>query len=263
MDSGPCSLYIVTPDANAAVLKRLRGLGISMGVCITPVSQLADLPSHPGTYDLLLIPDYLLNGESPAHKWANVFTISSSQKQVNKTNSNSVLFYSRDEQTIDWVQITCSIVKNFMKTPQNAVWFGIHHEIASKISTPSTEFAMWAGSYKSLAALKIDRVSKTLRSLERQLTGSKSCPFTLKINMEPGVLNISLNLKDNKPLDLDKISSLFESLDFCQEATISQQDGLMVNASFNLGATKVNRITICVVKPIALMGTAISRKEVS
>ena len=263
MDSGHCSLYIVTPDANAAVLKRLRGIGISMGVSITPVSHVSDLPISTHNSDLLLIPDHLLNAESPAHKWPNVFAICGSQKQVSTANFNTIIFSNRDEQGIDWAQITSAIVKKFMKPPQRHVWYGIQHEIASEISTPSTEFAMWAGSYKNLPALKIDRIIKILRSMERHLNASKSTAFNLNINMEPSVLHISLNMKDSSPAELEKISRLFESADFCKEAAISQQGGLMVNAAFNLGATKVSQIIIRTIKPIGIMGTHISHREVS
>lgn len=263
MDSGRCSLYIVTPDANAATLKRLRGIGICMGVSITPVSHISDLPLSVHNSDILLIPEHLLNAEFPAQKWRNVFVICGSQKQVSAANFNTIIFSNRDEQAIDWAQITSAIVKKFMKQPQQHTWYGIQHKIASKISTPSTEFAMWAGSYKNLPAVKIDRIIKTLRSVERHLNTSKSNAFTLNINMEPSVLHISLHMKDSSPVELEKISRLFESADFCKEATIGQQGGLMVNAAFNLGATKVSQIIIRAIKPNDNMGTNFSSREVS
>ncbi len=263
MDSGHCSLYIVTPDANAAVLKRLRGLGVAMGVNVIPVNHRSELPSNPLRGDILLCPEHLLNPTSTVHLWPNVFIVSSKLKLDNTTDFNTISPLGRDDQPIDWIQITTIMIKNVIKNTRPTAWFAIQHAISSKISTPSTELAIWAAPYKNLAAIKIDRVIKTLRSLERPLIAPKFPPFTVNISVEPSALHLELRIDDNRPYEIEKITRLFDSLEFCQETTVSQHDGLMIRVAFSLGAGKVSRITTCIVKPISTVLDNTSRREVS
>ncbi|MEI6833799.1 MAG: hypothetical protein WCL28_07380 [bacterium] len=263
MDSGYCSLYIVTTDTNAAVLKRLRGLGVAMGINVIPVSHSSELPSNPVSGDILLCPEHLLNSTSAVHRWPNVIIASSKLKSDQRNDFNTISCLGRDDQPLDWIQITTMTIKNLIKKTRPTPWFAIHHAISSKISTPSTEFAIWAAAYKNLSAIKLDRVIKTLRSLERPLIAPKFPPFTINIGVEPSTLHLELRIDDNRPFEIEKNTRLFDSLEFCQETTVSQHDGLMIRVALSLGAGKVSRITTCIVKPISTVLDNTSRREVS
>ena len=263
MDSGYCSLYIVATDANAAVLKRLRGLGVAMGVNVIPVSHSSELPSNPVSGDILLCPEHLLNSTSAVHRWPNVFIASSKLKSDQRTDFNTISCLGRDDQPVDWLQITTSMIKNVIKKTRPTTWFAIQHAISSKISTPSTEFAIWAAPYKNLSAIKLDRVIKTLRSLERPLIAPKFPPFTINIGVEPSTLHLELRIDDNRSFEIEKITRLFDSLEFCQETTVSHHDGLMIRVAISLGSAKVSRIHACMVKAVKTALDDTSRREVS
>jgi hypothetical protein len=263
LDSGYCSLYILTTDGNAAVLKRLRGLGVAMGVNVIPVSHISELPSHPVGGDILLCPEYLLTSTSSLRRWPNVFIVSSKLKSDHTTAFNTISCLGRDDQPMDWIQITTITIKNLIKKTRPAAWFAIQHAISSKISTPSTEFAIWAAPYKNLSALKLDRIIKTLRSLERPLIAPKFPPFTINIGLEPSTLHLELRIDDNRPFEIEKITRLFDNLEFCQETTVSQHDGIRLRVAFSLGASKTSRINTCMVKPISIPIGNTSRREVS
>lgn len=263
MDSGRRSLYIVTPDANAAIMRRLRGLGVSMGVPITPVSSASDLPKKSQDDAFLIIPEQFMGPHSLLRDWSNTFVICTGPKDPRSSNFNTIHVQRGMDGQIDWCYIATYMVKNVILKSNFGAWFSIEHKVVSKHSIPSKEFTIWARSFTALSTQKIERISNSLRTLERLISATNKTSFNLRITLESRSLGLALALDDTPSVDLENIIHIFDGLEFCHEATFSLHGQPTIKAHFYLDSTSSNRLLARIIHPLGASSTTAKSREAS
>lgn len=251
MEERPLTLYIVSPDANAATLKRLRGLGTSTGLTVTAMTQISDLPATPSNSSILLLPSDLVANKDKLEAWKNLFIICSAKTDNPTTSGNIIRINTTAESPADWIRITNTLIKYILKAEGKSSWHALRHKISSREFNIAAELTRWIKSNKALNTEKLSQITNILGTVESMHGGQKSCPTTLSLSLEASHLHLDIQTINTTNLDVKQLSSFFSSLDFCEAATIEANDKLQIYAVFSLEAKVTQRIVFEVSKPMA------------
>lgn len=251
MEERALTLYIVSPDANAATLKRLRGLGTSTGLTVTAITQISELPANPSNSSILLLPSDLLASNGKLEAWKNLFIICSAKTGNSPASGNIIRINTTAESPADWIRITSSLIKYILKTEGKSSWHALRHEIVSREFNAAAELTKWIKSNKALNTEKLSQITNIFGTVESMHGGQKNCPTKLGISLEASHLHLDIQTSNTNSLDVQKLSSFFCSLDFCEAAKIEAHDKLQIYAVFSLEAKVTQRIVFEVSEPMA------------
>lgn len=265
MDNGTTSLYVVAPDANAALMKRLRGIGVSTGISVIPVSDVKELPIRPSSPAVLLVPDSALIGSIEMRNWFSIFLISSSKNMTQHHDAlNTVHVKTKDHLQIDWTNLTTIVVRKFIKNITTPSWHAIQESFPKRAETASFAFSLWASSHKALPAGKLTQIGKLINSVEKTATSKAPDDFSLQVTLDPEYLCFNLSFPETSHKAIKKIAALFQSLDSCQIVTFSKEkSALSIEASFWLGKPKNDSVAFYINQTLWHAESEKQRKEAS
>ena len=252
MDGSILTLYIVSPDANAATLKRLRGLGTTTGLSVVAVTQVSDLPAAPSMPSVLLTTSDLFNTVHKTDDWKNIFLVCQSKQDFYDGSENIIRVNSTPDIPCDWIRLTNSLIKYILKTEQKSPWYALHHNIVSREFNLAAEFAKWAKTNKALGAGRLHQMSRIFGTIDAMHRTPKTCPTKLNISLDAAHLHVEIVAKSPDNFDTKQLVSFFSSLDFCEDITIVTQNEIKVYALFSLESTCGQQFIFEIRKPIAL-----------
>lgn len=240
------SLFIVAPDANAATLKKLRGIGVATGISIVAVQSLSELEAPPPSLSTLLLPDYLLEQGYATKGWHQIFEISQSPYIRSSGDRNIIASKTTLSNGPDWIQITNQFVRHLAQANTSCRWYSIQSSWAFTQQPIATELTTWMTHHQ---IKKTSRLSVLLKSLDalNQLASAENPNHSLRtmnVMLDTKHFEVKLEISYPIPLDLDRLQNAFSSLDSSLLIFTKTNDSLRVEIQLPLNMSNESSIVV-------------------
>lgn len=240
------SLFIVAPDANAATLKKLRGIGVATGTSIVAVQTVSDLETPPPSLSTLLIPDYLLEQGYPTKEWHRVFAISQSPSIRPSRDRNIIASKIPINSGHDWIQITNQFVRHFIEANAICRWYSIQSSWGFKSQQIATELKNWMTQHQIKKTSRLSVLLKSLAALD-QMASHEKVNHQLRnidIMLDTKHFEIKLTMPCPSSFDLDRLQSAFSSLDASLLIFTKTDDTILVEIQLPLNISNESSFVV-------------------
>ncbi len=240
------SLFIVAPDANAATLKKLRGIGVATGTNIVAVQNTSDLVTPPPALSNLLIPDYFIEQGYNTKDWHRVFEISQTHLIRNTRDRNIITSKDSLSGGTDWVQIVNKFVRHCLKDHTKCRWHSITKAWTFKTQQSSAELTKWMNNHQ---IKKTSRLSALLKSLDilDQIASSGNLSHrerTIEIMLDTKHFEVRLEMPCPKPLEIERLQNVFSGVDTSLLAFTKTNDSLLVKIQLSFNISNENSFVV-------------------
>jgi len=242
-------IYIIAPEANAAVMKKLRGLGVAFGVSVEPFLNISELPERPNPNSILLIPEHVVDRKFPKDSWQNIFLIGRGRRAKLRNQTGLILLNCDEDTTIDWAAVTEMAIKFILKPDHCTPWYAIRTEVDLTSSTSAQEFSAWCKRQKSPPFSTFARLQKNLENLDKMTSGKNLKGSYLAISVDSTFLQLKLRLQTSEPLDPELVVEQFPSQN-TPLTSVHQGPGIFEIRYFvNLTSSQSSRLSILILNP--------------
>jgi len=259
------SLFIVAPDANAATLKKLRGIGVATGISIVAVQSLSELEAPPPSFSTLLIPDYLLDQAYPNKEWRQVFEISQSPYIQSSRERNIIASKPPLSAGHDWIQITNQFVRHLAQANTSCRWYSIQSSWAFTSQQITTELTTWMTHHQIKKTSRLSVLLKSLDALD-QLASAENINHrlrTMNVMLDTKHFEIKLEMPCPSPFDLDRLMNVLSSLDASLLIFTKTNDSLRVEIQLPLYISNESSFVVLITDQQSYSVGALPEKEAS
>ncbi len=259
------SLFIVAPDANAATLKKLRGIGVATGTSIVAVQSLSDLETPPPSLSTLLIPDYLLEQGYATNGWHQVFEISQAPSIRSSGDRNIIASKTPLGAGHDWIQITNQFVRHFVETKTSCRWYSIQKSCAFTSQQIATEMTNWMTQHQIKKTSRLSALLKSLDALDQVASyeNLNNRLRTMDVMLDTKHFEIKLTIPCPIPFDLDRLQNSFSSLDTSLLIFTKTDDSILVEIQLPINVSNESSFVVFITNQQSHSVAARPEKEAS
>ncbi len=259
------SLFIVAPDANAATLKKLRGIGVATGTSIVAVQSVSDLETPPPPLSTLLIPDHLLEQGYPTKEWHRVFEISQSPCVRRSMDRNIIASKTPLSGGHDWIQIVNQFVRHFVEANTSCRWYSIQSSRAFQSQQIAFELTNWMTQHQIKKTSRLSVLQKSLDALD-QMASSENLNHqlrTMDVILDTKHFEIKLTMPCPSPFDLERIVNVFSSLDASLLIFTKTTDSIVIEIQLSLNISNESPFVVFITDQQSYSVGALPEKEAS
>lgn len=259
------SLFIVAPDANAATLKKLRGIGVATGTSIVAVQSVSDLETPPPSLSTLIIPDYILEQGYSTKEWHRIFEISQNPHIRRSRDRNIIASKTSLNSGHDWIQITSQFVRHFVDANTSCRWYSIKSSWAFTSQQITTEVTNWMTQHQIKKTSRLSVLLKSLDALDQMASHEKVNHRlrTIDIRLDTKHFDIRLAMPCPSPIDLDRLQGAFSSLDTSLLIFTKTDDSILVEIQLPLNISNESSFVVLITDQQSYSVGAIPEKEAS
>ena len=259
------SLFIVAPDANAATLKKLRGIGVATGINIVAVQSVSDLETPPPALSTLLIPDVLLEQGYPIKEWHRVFEISQSPYIRHSRNLNTIASKTQQSSGHDWIQITNQFVRHFVEVNTSCRWYSIQSSWAFKSQKIANELTNWMTHHQIKKTSRLSILHKSLDAIDLMASAENLSHRlrTMDVRLDTKNLEIKLTIPYRSPFDLDRLQNVFSKLDASLLIFTKTNDSILIEIQLPLSISNESSFVVFITNQGSYSVGALPEKEAS
>lgn len=195
MEAKAPKIYILTPDANLAAMRRLRGIGVTQGIDIRAVPNVTDLPQDPDPSSILVITESQLKKLNPPTSWNTMFLVAMGPQKQSLGNSHQIIVNAANEALLPWPAILESVIYATGATAHLAPWHSVTHEGQVEAGNLIQEISRWTKVHKIQAHRSIIALIKNLSTVAKISATSKSSTIAYEISFDSQ--EVRLNLRFN------------------------------------------------------------------
>ena len=195
MDAKAPKIYILTPDANLATMRRLRGIGVTQGIDIYALPLVTDLPKDPDPSSSLVIPESQFKKLNAPTSWNNLFIAAIGPQKQSLGNSHQIIVNAAHEDLFPWPAILESVIYATVAKAHFAPWHCVTHHGQVEAINLIPEISRWTKVHKIQSHGSIIALIKNLGTVVKISTASKSSAIAYDISFDSQ--EVRLNLRFN------------------------------------------------------------------
>lgn len=240
------SLFIVAPDANAATLKKLRGIGVATGTGLIAVQSITDLAMPPPAFSTLLIPEYIIDQGYLAKDWHRVFEISQSPHILHARSRNVIAPREPLTSGHDSIQIVNLFIRHFFDGAPKNRWFAIHSSWVLKAQQITPQLKNWMAHHHIAKTSKISALIKSLDALEQMVSSGSMNQRErhLDVLLDTKNFEIQIEMPCPNPFDADRLQKTFAGVDANLMTFTKLNDSMIVKIQLSLSIANENSFIV-------------------
>ena len=193
MDAKAPKIYIITPDANLATMRRLRGIGVTQGIDIHALPLVTDLPQDPDPSSILVIPESQFKKLNAPTSWTKLFVASIGPQKQPLGNSHHIIVNAANESVFPWSALLDSVIYATSATAHIAPWHSVTHHGQVEAINLVQEISRWTKVHKLQAHGSIIALIKNLGTVAKISTASKSSAMAYDISFDSQEVRLNLH----------------------------------------------------------------------
>lgn len=190
-------IYRVLPDANNLVVRKVRGLGLSLGITAQVVNDAKCLPSIPPDNAILMLPENVRIPKADNHDqtWSQIFIVSSDQS-FRHGRYSSIIVDSKDEPGATETKILRGVLA-VRGISSGLGWHASSIMGQSSFSEFIARFNVWSHEFKIFTCASVASLTTALAQLIPYVGASAT---TYEISLDGESIRLSLKIKTNNNL---------------------------------------------------------------
>ena len=192
MDAKAPKIYILTPDANLATMRRLRGIGVTQGIDIHAVPLATDLPQGPDPSSILVMPESQFKKLNTPTSWNKVFIASIGPQKQPVGDSHQIIVNAANESVFPWPALLEGVIYATGATSHIAPWHSVTHHGQVEAINLVQEISSWTKVHKIQAHGSIIALIKNLGTVAKISTASKSSAMAYNISFDSQEVRLNL-----------------------------------------------------------------------
>ena len=187
-------IYIITPDANLATMRRLRGIGVTQGIDIHAVPLVTELPQDPDPSSILVIPESQFKKLNKPTSWNKILVASMGPQTQPLGNSHQIIVNVANESVFPYSALLDSVIYATGATAHIAPWHSVTHHGQVEAINLVQEISRWTKIHKIQAHGSIIALMKNLGTAAKISIASKSSAMAYEISFDSQEVRINLHI---------------------------------------------------------------------
>ena len=208
LEKSPVKIYLLAPEANAQLIRRLRGFGMASGIFVDVAMQLSELPELPDQNATLIISESLVKNHLPVlQHWPRI-VITSLEPYVVGSESGIFLSSETHDKFATWMQITSTTIAMQSTKHQPHSWQCVHKQWIDTLAAVTANFRKWTRKFKISSYAPIH---KLLRDLDRLATEHGLMKTQLQASVDASALTLTIALSQETGMTSKKLEDLINA----------------------------------------------------